>query len=84
MQHEHPADVDAVVHMLRRSTSATNHESLVNRCHVAADELERLLGAIDALLVAADVKSEVADTGNANSAEQTRQALSDLRAVRYE
>jgi hypothetical protein len=52
-----PRDVDefdAVVAVLRAASSGTDHESLVNRCHVAADEIQRLLAAADKLAEALD------------------------------
>lgn len=44
------SEVDVLLNILRATDSATNHESAVNRCHVAADEIERLYRLVGELL----------------------------------
>lgn len=41
---------EVIVNILRSTDSGTNHESAVNRCHVAADEIERLHRLVGELL----------------------------------
>ena len=61
-------EIPVLVNALRSSESTTDHESLVNRCHMAADEIERLKALIAELLPFAYADANLGITVNPNDA----------------
>lgn len=62
-------EIPTLVNVLRSSGFSADHESLVNRCHVAADEIERLKALITELLPFAYADAKLGITVNPDGAD---------------